>query len=410
MVLGSSAVIDPEAGSGGRLPGRGRLGVAVRLAGLGAVVFLVATTSPGPGLGGRGLWILVLLVLAGVAWLGWTAGALRPVGPARVGSPVSRPATSHQPTPPLATWGWGASRPTSTLVTAVLGVAGGVLVGLSPSGYVMTFPCVAVFFAAVALPVRRSVPLLAAVVASISVGSLFGQAPNGGWAYATLLPVGVFLGGLNRRQRLLGAEEQARGAALAERARIARELHDVLAHSLAGLTIQLEAARAVLAAGADPARALRHVEHAHHLSVDGLVEARRAVAALREDAPPLVDQLRSLVEVHGQAAILEVCGPPRPLPAEVSLALFRAAQEALTNASRHAPGAPVQVRLGYRAGETVLEVTDRHPNGPVGPAARAEAGSGYGLVGMRERVKLAGGSVSAGPWENGWRVEVRVPS
>lgn len=55
-------------------------------------------------------------------------------------------------------------------------------------------------------------------------------------------------------------------------------------------------------------------------------------------------------------------------------------------------------------------MTDRHPNGPVGPAARAEAGSGYVLVGMRERVKLAGGSVSAGPWENGWRVEVRVPS
>ena len=144
--------------------------------------------------------------------------------------------------------------------------------------------------------------------------------------------------------------------------------------------------------------------------MDGLVEARRAVAALREDAPPLVDQLRSLVEVHGQVAILEVCGVPRPLPAEVCLALFRAAQEALTNASRHAPGAPVQVRLGYRAGETVLEVTDRHPNGTVGPPARAEGGSGYGLVGMCERVKLAGGSVSAGPWENGWRVEVRVPS
>lgn len=354
----------------------------LRLAGLAAVVYFVGT-APVPG--NQVAWVGPLLAVSTAGWLWWVGSAF---------VPASSP---HLPA-------------IVTSIVVLLGVSGGVLVGLNPSGYAEAFPCVAVFVASVQMPPRWSVPASAGAVAAIGLGSMLGSTPAGGLAQAVLIPVGVFLAGLNRRQFRLRAHEEGRSAALAERTRIARELHDVLAHSLAGLTIQLEAARALLSNGSDPARALAHVERAHHLGVEGLAEARQAVAALREDQPPLVDRLRGLVDSRAEGVTFVVTGTARDLPPEVALTLYRSAQEALTNAARHAPGAAVRVELGYADDAMTLVVVDQYADGQTPPHAPPTSHGGYGLIGMRERAELTGGTVRAGPAGNGWRVQVRLPT
>jgi signal transduction histidine kinase len=209
---------------------------------------------------------------------------------------------------------------------------------------------------------------------------------------------------LARKQAAI--EEHGRAAALAERARIARDVHDVLAHSLAGLSLSLQGARLMLVRDGASAEAVEQVTRAQGLAAEGLAEARRAVAALREDAVPDVRALGDLVTAYrlesGATAEFEVEGSERALPAEVMSTLYRTVQEALANTRKHAPGAPVQVKLSY--GEVVrLTVEDRPGKRP----DRATPG-GYGLLGMRERADLVGGSLEAGPTSTGWRVELKV--
>ena len=186
----------------------------------------------------------------------------------------------------------------------------------------------------------------------------------------------------------------------------------MLGHSLAGLTIQLEAARALLSGQGDPGRALAHVERGHRLAVAALTEIREAVAALREDIRPLPQLLAELVASHrdqaGTGASFAVRGTPRPLAPATTLAVYRAAQEALTNTRRHAPGSVVEAELRYEVREAVLTVADRHPAGRA--AQLPPADPGFGLTGMRERAELAGGSLRAGPDGHGWQVELRVPA
>jgi signal transduction histidine kinase len=209
---------------------------------------------------------------------------------------------------------------------------------------------------------------------------------------------------LARKQAAI--EEHERAAALAERARIARDVHDVLAHSLAGLSLSLQGARLMLVRDGASAEAVEQVTRAQGLAAEGLAEARRAVAALREDAVPDVRVLGDLVTAYrlesGATAEFDVEGTPRELPADVMSTLYRTVQEALANTRKHAPGAPVQVKLSY--GDVVrLTVEDRPGKRP----GRAAPG-GYGLVGMRERADLVGGSLEAGPTSTGWRVELEV--
>ncbi|HET6986738.1 MAG TPA: histidine kinase [Kribbella sp.] len=210
---------------------------------------------------------------------------------------------------------------------------------------------------------------------------------------------------LARKQAAI--EEHSRAAALAERARIARDVHDVLAHSLAGLSLNLQGARLMLTRDGASAEAIEQVTRAQGLAADGLAEARRAVAALREDAVPDVRALGDLVTAHrlesGSTAEFEVEGEVRELPAEVMSTLYRTMQEALANTRKHAPGAPVFVKL-FHADEVRLTVEDRPGRRP----GRAAPG-GYGLLGMRERADLLGGSMEAGPTSDGWLVELRVP-
>ncbi|MEC3973970.1 sensor histidine kinase [Amycolatopsis sp. H20-H5] len=204
------------------------------------------------------------------------------------------------------------------------------------------------------------------------------------------------------------AEEHARAAALAERTRIARELHDVLAHSLAGLALNLQGARLMLVRdGANP-DVVAQIVRAQKLATEGLAEARKAVAALREDAVPVERAVSDLLAGYrldtGARADLNVDGEARELDAAVGTMLVRAVQEALSNTRKHAPNAAVAVTLTYTPSRVELTVADRQGRRPT-----AALSAGYGLRGMGERVALLDGRLDSGPVEDGWRVHLTVP-
>lgn len=196
-------------------------------------------------------------------------------------------------------------------------------------------------------------------------------------------------------------------AATRERERIAREMHDVLAHTLSGLTVQLEATRLLAEQRpGDPAVA-EAVGNAHRLAREGLLEARRAVSALRGEMPGAaqLEQLLHDFEVEsGIRCRLDVEGTPVPLRPEAQLALYRTAQEALTNVRKHADATSVALRLIWSRRGAELTVEDE------GTPKPSLAPGGYGLNGIRERAALLGGSLEAGPIEGGFRVRLRVPA
>ncbi|MGH9764913.1 MAG: sensor histidine kinase [Blastocatellia bacterium] len=193
-----------------------------------------------------------------------------------------------------------------------------------------------------------------------------------------------------------------------ERNRLAREIHDSLGHYLTVVNVQIGAARAIF--GQDRDRALEHLSKAQSLTQEGLAEVRRSVAALRAspaESRPLPDALAKLVEqwnVTGVRARILVTGAQRSLTPQADLTIYRAAQEALTNAGKHARATQVDLLLEYRAGGSVLlQVQDDG----IGSAASSE---GFGLLGVRERAQLLGGQVrvltEAG---KGFRLEVELP-
>lgn len=214
---------------------------------------------------------------------------------------------------------------------------------------------------------------------------------------------------LEQQEQIQQAREEA--AALAERSRLARELHDVLAHSLAGLAVQLEAARLLAdATHADP-RLAEQVTRAHALARDGLLDARRAVRTLRGDAMPGPDAVAALVDefrtTTGRPVTLEITGTPRPLPADAGLTIFRCVQESLTNITKYAgAGASVDLRLSWGEDDIRVEVRDRGGDG----AGAGLPSGGAGLVGLRERAELAGGTLSAGPTDGGFDVVLTLPA
>lgn len=204
-------------------------------------------------------------------------------------------------------------------------------------------------------------------------------------------------------------EEHARAAALDERARIAREMHDVLAHSLSALSLNLQGARLMLTRDGASEEAIGQVERAQKLAADGLAEARRAVSALREDTVPAARSIADLVTSTrletGTPTEFTLTGIPRNLSGSAEATLYRTAQEALSNARKHAQGASVAVELSYPPDRVELTVTDDQGRRP----SRGAAG-GYGLIGMRERAELIGGELEIGPTDTGWRVHLVVPS
>ena len=331
-------------------------------------------------------------------------------------------------------WAVTAARRPSVAVAgaAVFAVLGAVLAGADlseASGLTYVFMGI-LFLQAVAEPKTSALYLGAAVVLIGAVSGLaIGTAGRLPWII--VVAVGGYLFGDARRSRRLALEraqdllvmtrranaEEAHAAALAERGRIARDVHDVLAHSLSGLALQLEAADALLTDGTDGAdieRAHTMVIRARRLARDGLSEVRRAVAALREDVKPPAETLAALAADYtqdtGWPASFEVAeGPVPELAVETAQTLQRVAQEALTNARKHAPGAAVEMRLAIAAETVTLTIENEAPRTPSAPLA--DSGGGWGLVGVRERVGLVGGSVEAGPTTaGGFRVAAVVPA
>lgn len=209
--------------------------------------------------------------------------------------------------------------------------------------------------------------------------------------------------------------EQRRADLLDERARVAREIHDVLAHSLGALGIQIQAARSVLTDKGDTERADELLAAAQRMAAEGLVETRRAVQALRADTFPLGAELAMVTDTYarryGVAVSFDTDGSPQLLPPDATVALQRVAQEALVNAAKHAPGQHVAVRLGYADTGVTLVIRNAVAAGtPSGEAAGVRtADSGYGLTGMRERLRLLNGTLEAGCHDGQWIVTARVP-
>jgi signal transduction histidine kinase len=206
---------------------------------------------------------------------------------------------------------------------------------------------------------------------------------------------------------------QVRAAALAERQRLAREMHDVLAHSLSGLVLQLEGARLLAARSAGDPQLSGAIDKAHQLARTGLQEARRAIGMLRNDELPGPESIEALVsEFERDSGIpsgFTMTGEQHELNPGTRLALYRVTQEALTNIRKHAHPARAEVRLGYEPDGVLLTIEDAgDEQRPVG--LTAPDSGGYGLTGMRERAELLGGTLSAAPTRDGFRVELRVPA
>ncbi|MFJ5548761.1 sensor histidine kinase [Streptomyces sp. NPDC093225] len=221
---------------------------------------------------------------------------------------------------------------------------------------------------------------------------------------------------LTRRLRAEQAE-RARREVAAERGRIARELHDVVAHHMAVISVQSSLAWYVI--DSDAATARTALATITGTSGEALEELRRVLALLRTDeadAAPLapvpgldrLDDMLARVRAGGAEVDLRVVGRPRPLAPGTGLCVYRVTQEALTNVLKHAPGARTTVELTYGRREVTVRITD---DGKGAIPANLPPGSGHGLIGMRERAKLYGGTISIGPRrEGGFAVSLTLPT
>jgi signal transduction histidine kinase len=213
-------------------------------------------------------------------------------------------------------------------------------------------------------------------------------------------------------------EELARRAVAEERLRLARELHDVVAHSMSVIAVQSGVGAHVAESRPEEVgKALSAIEATSRATLE---ELRRLLGVLRQDSEPqaslapvpgLADLEGLLGEVAkaGLAVRLQVEGTPSPLPAGVDLSAYRIVQEALTNVVKHAGPAQAQVTIGYRDRDVTVEVTD-DGRGAAAPTGDGRGGTGHGLVGMRERVAAFGGDLETGPRPGGgFRVAARLP-
>lgn len=208
-------------------------------------------------------------------------------------------------------------------------------------------------------------------------------------------------------------------AALAERARVAREMHDVLAHTLSGVALLLQGLVQAAARQQVEADFRTRLDRAAELAREGHAEARAAVSTLRGGPLPGPDQIQSLVEAHRAAndrpgtvvSFLEM-GQRTALDAEAGLALYRTAQEALSNVRKHAPGSTVDVQLTWEPGRVCLTVDSSRPAGAVAtrPDTDQTPRPGHGLAGISERAALLHGTTDSGPTPSGFRASITLPT
>jgi len=287
------------------------------------------------------------------------------------------------------------------------------------------------FYTAMAYSPRRIATLIGAGACAVALGGMLlpvTDADPVDFAFVALLLGATWaLGDSARTRRAYTAELEARAARLErereleasraaaeERARIARELHDMIAHHVSMMVVQAEAGPVVVER--EPATAAQAFDSIGAIGRQALAEMRRLLGVLRSDddrsgpslgPQPGLDQLPALVEQAREAGLearLEVQGEPRPLPPGMDLSAYRIVQEALTNAVRHAGPSTARVLIRYGDADLRLEVRDD------GLGPRAGNGAGHGLIGMRERVNLFGGELDAGPRpDGGFAVAARLP-
>jgi signal transduction histidine kinase len=361
------------------------------------VTFVVAAAyaRPFPGLTGRGL--VVSLAVAG-----FVVGVL------------ARHAAA-----------WRPGRVLQHASIAVVLASSIVLMWLQPTGPGAEAVLVGALFAVRWLPRRAAAPALLVAFLAVEIIAWADQQVFGN--LAVLAAFGAFYGMLFLAYRLSEANKQAealvaeleesraaeaRAAGLAERQRLAREMHDVLAHSLSGLLLQLEGARMLVAEDPTDPRLPAAVHRAHHLGRSGLEEARRAIGMLRDDELPGPERLAALAAQFQRdrdiPCRLVVSGQAHELGSEARLALYRVAQEALTNIAKHAHPERVEMRLAYEPSAARLTVEDYAT--AAGRMAPVGDSGGYGLTGMRERAELIGGTLTTEATRNGFRVELDVPA
>ena len=373
--------------------------LSVRVLAVAAIAFVVITSfqaRPVPGGHGAALGVAVALI----AFCGATIAAMWLT--------QARPAVQF-----------------SVLLVAVVSAAALIGVQGNAAAFLGVFP--AVCLAALVLPVRLSAVVAGVAVGAVSVAWLSnGRAPIAGivlndFGILAFFVLSLFARRLresNQRAELLLAEleqtraAQAQAAALSERQRLAREMHDVLAHSLSGLVLNLEGARLLAARGGADPQVGDAIDRADRLARTGLEEARRAIGMLRDDALPGPERLADLAAEFagdtGVACKVAVTGDgERDLGTDGRLTLYRVAQEALTNIRKHARADRVEIRLAYEPAGTRLTIEDFDARGEH-PALCD--GTGYGLTGMRERAELLGGTLTAGPVDSGFLVELWVPA
>lgn len=276
-----------------------------------------------------------------------------------------------------------------------------------------------------------------AAAAALETGAVL--APHAWGIYTLLIAFTMLLGYYVRTRRAYVAalvdraerlererDQQARLTVAAERARIAREVHDIVAHNIAVMTALADGA--AYTAGASPDQAARLMGQVSQTGRSALAEMRRLIALLRD--PPAsspqpaldgIDDLLGTVRAAGLPVTMCTTGQPFPLPATARLTIYRIIQEALTNILKHAPGATARISLGYQPGRVDLEITDTGRPGDAVPDARtapgagtaagppATAAGGHGIAGMRERAALFAGQVTAGPAPGGgWRIHATL--
>jgi signal transduction histidine kinase len=378
---------------------------------------------------------VVAAVLTAVAWWGTAAKVGGPVTPAGLGWTVVRYLAAGAACASLM-FRW-------RFPVAMLGVAGGSAaiftalagrLGASQGSVLALIPVALAVYAVAATSSRRAaLAAVGAAVAAVEAGA-FAAAGNADASVVVSAPALAAVGWLAaenvraRRTYLQGAadraaereREQARRAGGEERVRIARELHDVVAHAMSIIAVRSGVARMALDVRPDEAReALGIIEGT---SRQALQEMRLLVGVLRDadglpadrgPAPGLagLGELVGHISQAGVPVAVRVEGGPRPLSPGADLSAYRIVQEALTNVVRHAAPASAELTLRYRPGEVVIEVTDNGRAGPKAPSpARTGEGSGHGIAGMRERVAVYGGTLTAGPTASGFRVLARIPT
>jgi signal transduction histidine kinase len=335
----------------------------------------------------------------------------------------------HTPTPALILVAvatlvlcWRRQWPVAVLCVSVAAATVYTLLGYV-NGAVLVAPMVALYTVAAQSGVRRAVAyglgtLAVLGSASVSVNPL-GRFGGGVDILPFMVAVVVFAGiaVANRRAYTAErAEQEARRRVDEERLRIARELHDVVAHTMATINVQAGVAAHVLSSR--PEVAAESLQAIKAASKEGLKELRAILNVLRQadDADPTqptpgTAQLENLIAGARRAGLettFTVTGEPVPLPTTVDLAAYRIVQESLTNAIRHAGPATAAVSLGYHPGELRIDVTDTGRGQPTGTAAGQSGG--HGLAGMRERAATVGGTVATGPGPGGgYRVAARLP-